>query len=57
LGEADPQHPPLVIGRNPGSDSQFAGVLASLYKDRGWRIHKQSIFLPGRPLEAISAAI
>jgi hypothetical protein len=57
LGEAGPQHPPLVIGWNPGSDSQFAGVLANLYEDRGWRIHKQSIFLPGRPLEAISAAI
>jgi hypothetical protein len=24
--------------------------------DRGWRIHKQSIFLPGPPLEAIPAA-
>jgi hypothetical protein len=43
LGEASLQHTPLLIGQNPGSDSLFAGVLASLYNDRGWRIHKQSI--------------
>src|SRR5439155_8225671 len=47
LGEAGPQHPPLVLGWNPGSDSQFAGVLASLYKTGAGEFISNRYFFPG----------
>jgi hypothetical protein len=57
LGETSLQHPALVLAWNLDSDSLQARAFATVCKDRGWLVHKQSIFLPGRPLEAISAAI
>jgi hypothetical protein len=47
LGETRPPHSALVLRWNPGFRSPFAGVFVSVYKHRGWLIHKQSIFFPG----------
>jgi hypothetical protein len=56
LGDTSEQHAPLVYGgtRVP-TRSQHKPWLV-FFNHRGWIVHKQSIFLPGSPLEAIPAA-
>jgi hypothetical protein len=56
LGDTNQQHAALVLRRNPVPTRSQHKPWLVFCNHRGWIVHKQSIFLPGSPLEAIPAA-
>jgi hypothetical protein len=56
LGDTSQQHAPLVLWRNPVPTRAQHNPWLVFYNHRGWIVLKQSILLPGSPLEAIPAA-